>query len=88
MTTLNLGTVQRSTRAFRLPLDVVTSTIAILARKGRGKTYTAAVLCEEFLDAGQIPVIIDPLGVWWGLKSSAPAATPTGRSCGAGGAPA
>lgn len=69
MTTLNLGTVQRSTRAFRIPLDVVTSTIAILARKGRGKTYTAAVLCEEFLDAGQIPVIIDPLGVWWGLKA-------------------
>lgn len=57
--------------AFSLPLDLVTKTIAILARKGRGKSYLASVVVEGLLDAGQVPVIIDPTGAWWGLKSSA-----------------
>lgn len=54
-----------------LPLDFVAMTVAILARKGSGKTYTSAVLTEEMLDKGQQVVILDPVGVWWGLKSSA-----------------
>ena len=54
-----------------LPLDAITETFAILARRGSGKTYTAAVLAEEMIGAGHPVVIIDPLGVWWGLRSSA-----------------
>lgn len=54
-----------------LPLEVVTLTQAILAKKGSGKSYTAAVQAEEMLKRGQQVVIIDPTGVWWGLKSSA-----------------
>lgn len=46
-------------------------TAVILARKGSGKTYTSAVLTEEMLEAGQQVVVLDPVGVWWGLKSSA-----------------
>lgn len=68
---INLGRKQRSGTAFKLPLAVVTMTLAILARKGRGKSYTAAVLAEELLDAGQVPVIIDPTGAHWGLKALA-----------------
>jgi hypothetical protein len=68
---LNIGTLFGRSPHFRLPLSIVTATIAILARKGRGKTYTAAVLAEELLEAGQVPVIIDPTGAHWGLKSSA-----------------
>ena len=71
MTTLTLGKHIRSRENFRLPLAAVTSTIAILARKGRGKSYAAAVLAEELLDAGQVPVIIDITSAHWGLKSSA-----------------
>lgn len=71
MTTLHLGKIQRSNSNFTLPLAAVTSTIAILARKGRGKSYTAAVLAEELLKAGQVPIIIDPTSAHWGLKSSA-----------------
>ncbi len=60
-----------------LPLDFVTSTQAILAKKGKGKTYKASVEAEELLDAGQQIVAIDPTGAWWGLRSSA-----DGRSAG------
>jgi hypothetical protein len=35
-----------------LPLDAVTETFAILAKRGVGKTYTGAVLAEEMVGAG------------------------------------
>lgn len=60
-----------------LPLDVVTLTTAILGIRGTGKTNTAGVLVEEALKHGQRSIIVDPLDVWWGLKSSA-----DGRSAG------
>jgi hypothetical protein len=55
----------------KLPLDFVTQTQAILAKKRVGKTYTAKVQAEELLKANQQIVAIDPTGAWWGLKSSA-----------------
>lgn len=55
----------------RLPLDLVTQTVGILAKKGAGKTYTALVMVEEMLKAGLQVVIVDPIGVCWGLRSSA-----------------
>lgn len=58
-------------RAFRLPHEVVTQSIAILAKRGVGKTYTAAVLCEEIHDIGVPPIIVDPTGAHWGMKASA-----------------
>ena len=54
-----------------LPHEAVTETFAILAKRGAGKTYTAAVLVEEMMGAGLPVVIVDPVGVWWGLRSSA-----------------
>jgi len=56
---------------FTLPLDAITETFAFLAARGAGKTYSAAVVVEEVIGAGHPAVIIDPLGVWWGLRSSA-----------------
>lgn len=67
---LTIGTDTKG-KAFTLGLDLTTQTIAILAKKGAGKSYTAAIFNEEMLDAGQVPVIIDPTGAHWGLKSSA-----------------
>lgn len=55
---------------FDMPLDAVTQTFAILAVRGRGKTYTGSVMTEQMICAGQPVVVIDPLGVWWGLRSS------------------
>ena len=58
-------------RELALPIDAVTETIAILGRRGSGKTNTAVVFTEELLDAGLQVLIVDPTDVWWGLKSSA-----------------
>lgn len=53
-----------------LPAEAVTQTFAILAKRGVGKTYTASVLTEELLKAGLQVVVVDPIGVWWGLRAS------------------
>src|SRR5437879_4784738 len=55
-----------------LPVDAVTQTFAILGIRGSGKTNTGVVLAEELLKAKQQVVIIDPVDVWWGLKSGFP----------------
>lgn len=54
-----------------LPVDVVTETLLIIAKRGSGKTHTASVLVEEMVRAGLPVCVIDPIGVWWGLRSSA-----------------
>lgn len=71
METLTIGQDNATGKPFRLPLETVTQSIAILAKRGVGKTYTAAVLVEELLAQGQVPIIIDPTGAHWGLKASA-----------------
>lgn len=53
-----------------LPSDAVNQTFAVLGRRGSGKTYTAMVLDEQLLESGQQVVIIDPLDVWWGIRST------------------
>lgn len=71
MTELIIGETTDAGDAFTLPLDAVTQTFGILAKRGSGKTYAASVLAEELLRAGQRICAVDPTGVWWGLRSSA-----------------
>lgn len=54
---------------FTLPAEAVTETFAILGIRGSGKTNTGVVMAEEMLTYNQQVVIIDPVDVWWGLKS-------------------
>ncbi len=54
-----------------LPEEAVTETFAILGKRGVGKTTTARVLTEELLEVGLPVLILDPTGVWWGLRTSA-----------------
>lgn len=61
----------RISNSFTLPLELLTSTQAILARKRSGKSYLASVEAEELLEAKQQIVVIDPTGAWWGLRSNA-----------------
>jgi hypothetical protein len=71
---LHIGTKEsRAGRpeAFTLPIELVTSTQAILAKRRVGKSYTASVQAEEMLTAKQQIVAIDPTGAWWGLRASA-----------------
>ena len=58
-------------RGLDLPDQTITDTLAVLARRGAGKTYLAMKLAEQMLGAGHQIVAIDPTGVWWGLHSSA-----------------
>lgn len=53
------------------PLDFVTQTATILAKRRVGKTYTASVIAEEMIKAGLPFVALDPTGAWWGLRASA-----------------
>lgn len=61
MQELNLGTL-------KVPINAASKTFAILAKRGAGKSYTGAVMAEEF-HKNNIPfVVFDPIDVWWGLK--------------------
>lgn len=61
MNKLNLGSIQ-------IPINAATKTFAILAKRGAGKSYTAAVMAEEFYKCGIPFVIFDPIDVHWGLR--------------------
>jgi hypothetical protein len=52
-----------------VPIDLVTQTVAVLGRRGAGKTTTAVVIAEEMIRNGQHIIVIDPLDVWWGLRA-------------------
>ena len=54
----------------KLPVELVTESVAILARKRMGKSNTAKVLVEQLFRASQPVVVVDPKGDWWGLRSS------------------
>jgi uncharacterized protein len=53
-----------------LPIEVATQTTAIFGKRGSGKTNTAVVLAEELFKAKVPFAVVDPVDVWWGLKSS------------------
>ncbi|MEK6884212.1 MAG: helicase HerA-like domain-containing protein, partial [Nanoarchaeota archaeon] len=61
MNEINLGSIQ-------LPINSATKTFAILAKRGAGKTYTGAVMTEEFYKNNIPFIVFDPIDVWWGLK--------------------
>jgi hypothetical protein len=54
-----------------LPLDAITQTFGILAVRGAGKSNLAAVMAEQMFAANLPFVVIDPVGSWYGLRSSA-----------------
>lgn len=53
-----------------LPLEAVTETFAILAKRRAGKSNAAVVLAEEMFAAGLPWVAVDPKGDWWGIRAS------------------
>lgn len=55
--------------AHPVPDAALNADIAILGKKGRGKTYTAKGLVERLLALGRRVLVLDPLSVWWGLRS-------------------
>jgi hypothetical protein len=61
---INLGSIT-------IPINAATKTFAILAKRGAGKSYTGAVMAEEFAKVNIPFVVFDPIDVWWGLRLAA-----------------
>lgn len=55
---------------FPAPPEAMEEHSAIIGKTGAGKTYTAKGFAEDLLAEGARFCVIDPTGVWWGLKSS------------------
>jgi len=51
-----------------LPADAATQTYGIVGRRGSGKTYLAGKLVELLLEARKQVVVVDPVGIWYGLR--------------------
>lgn len=60
----------------KLPTEVATESIAILGRRGSGKSNAAVVLAEEMFREGIPWVAIDPKGDWYGIRSSVDGKSP------------
>ncbi len=61
-----------------LPLSVLDQRLAIVGTSGSGKTYAAKGLVERLIGGGARVCVVDPLGVWWGLRLGADGTTPSG----------
>lgn len=70
MTTLKIAD------SLSLPFDIVTDTIGILAIRGSGKTYTFLALAEQMVKHNLPVVMLDTMGVCWGIRSSADGRSP------------
>jgi uncharacterized protein len=60
-----------------VPEKILGQHIAILGKTGSGKSYCAKGIAERLLIEGKRVCIIDPTGVWWGLRNAS-----TGRGAG------
>jgi hypothetical protein len=54
-----------------LPDEILDADIAILGRKGTGKSFTAKGLVERLLNLKRRVLVLDPLSHWYGLRTSA-----------------
>ena len=61
-----------------LPVSALDERVAIVGTSGSGKTYAAKGLVERLMDRGSRVCIVDPLGVWWGLRAGADGAAACG----------
>jgi uncharacterized protein len=59
-----------------LPTEALDDRIAIVGTAGSGKTYAAKGFVERLLESGARVAIVDPLGVWWGLRASSDGSAP------------
>lgn len=50
--------------------DILADVTAVVGRRGKGKTTTAVALVEEGHRHGRRFCVLDPVGAWWGLRSS------------------
>jgi len=61
-----------------LPVSALNERVAIVGTSGSGKTYAAKGLVERLMDRGGRVCVVDPLGVWWGLRAGVDGAAASG----------
>ena len=61
-----------------IPSAALDDRLGFIGTSGSGKTYNAGGAVERLLDRHARVVIVDPLGVWWGLRLLADGKTPSG----------
>jgi len=61
-----------------LPHSALDERVAIVGTSGSGKTYAAKGLVERLMDRGGRVCVVDPLGVWWGLRAGADGSAASG----------
>ncbi len=71
-----MGTRLTIAEDLALPLEAVTEKIGFLGRTGSGKTYAAQLLAEQMHAAAAQFVVLDPVGVWYGLRLEADGKSP------------
>ena len=60
-----------------LPLAALDERFAIVGTSGSGKTYAAKGLVERLMHRGSRVCVVDPLGVWWGLRAGTDGGSPS-----------
>ena len=68
MVDIQLAIGTRDGKPFGLPLSLVTTSLAVLGMKGSGKTWTGGVIEEEMAAANVPFVVLDLMGVHFGIK--------------------
>lgn len=63
-------------RGLQLPINVATKRLSFLGTTGSGKSYAAMKLAEEMIAAGIQVVVIDVVGIWYGLRLAANGKSP------------
>ena len=66
-----MKTVLHVAEGLSLPVETVTQTIAIVAKRRAGKSYTMRRIVEQLFKAGQQVVLVDPKGDQHGIRSAA-----------------
>lgn len=64
--------------AHPIPKEALDDRLAFVGTAGSGKTYNAGSCVERLLASKARCVVIDPLGVWWGLRLKADGETASG----------
>lgn len=56
----------------KIPEELVTKVVSVLAKRGSGKSYLASKYQEEFIKAGIPTVTVDPMSAHWGIRTKFP----------------
>ena len=72
----SLGSTGLGRVAGVLPAAVLEQRLAIVGTSGSGTTSAATGMVEHLVEAGARVCVVDPLGVWWGLRLAADGLSP------------